>query len=274
MQARGSPALNASSIPIGLRTQQVTASQALFVWTSTLNATGYRIRVGDRRYVRREPHLKLSTGLQAGKDYPWQVQAQFKDHLGPMSKPGVLRVPPLRLLPPLIAVSPRGVYLARLAARIPFCWRGTINRARFDLSVVSGSIHVHRSVTYSALSHQGRSLCSIQALPVNASYRWRVGAIAPGYTKTWTPRMQFSIAAPPPPQPARRVRSRSAPTPQPVYRPPAPQPVYRPTASAPQPTYRSPAPQPAPQPVAAPTPLPVPAPTSPIHSCPNPPNCT
>jgi hypothetical protein len=270
MQARGSPALSASSIPVGLRTQQVTASQALLVWRSTPNATGYRIRVGDRRYVSREPRLKLSTGLQAGKDYLWQVQAQFKAHLGPMSRPGVLRVPPLRLLPLLIAVSPRGVYPARLAARIPFCWRGA-SRARFDLSVVSGSIHLHRSVTYSALSYQGRSLCVTQALPVNASYRWRVGSVAPGYIKSWTPWMQFSIAAPPPPRPARPVRSLSAPTPRPVYRPPAPRPVYRPPT--PQPIYRPPAPQPAPQPVVAPTPPPAPVPTSPVHSCPNPPNC-
>jgi hypothetical protein len=260
MQARGSPVGGASSIPLGLHTQQATVSQALLAWRSTPNATGYRIKVGGQQYVSRKPWLKLAKGLRPGTDYRWQVQAQFQSQLGPMSQPAILHVPPLGVLPPPVTISPRGTYPARLAARVPFCWRDTLNHVQFDLFVVGGRIHLNRHLTSSVLSHSQGSLCVSQALPANTSYRWRVSSVAPGHVKSWTPWMHFSIAAPSPPRRARPVRSRSrptaervsqAPTPQPVYRPSRQEPIYRPPT--PQPIYRPPTPQPVSRP---PTPQP------------------
>ena len=304
MQASGSPVGGVSSIPLGLRTQQAAVSQALLAWRSTPNATGYRIKVGGHQYVSREPRLKLDKGLRPGTDYRWQVQAQFQSQLGPMSKPAILHVPPLGVLPPLVTVSPLGTYPARLAARVPFCWRDTLNHVQFALFVVGGRINLNRNLNSSVLGHNQGSLCVSQALPVNTSYRWRVSSVAPGYVKSWTPWLIFSIAAPSPPRRARPVRSPStptaepvyqAPTPQPVYRlsrqepiyrPPAPQPIYRPPTSqpvyrppTPQPTYRPPTQQavprpPTPQPTyrpPAPQPQPTVAPTTPPTPVPTPP---
>lgn len=293
------PAARAAPAPLGLRVAHTSYDGALLAWAAVPSATGYRVTVGSQSYRTNAPRLVLSHALQPRSRYPWRVRAMFGKKIGPPSPAASLQTPALRSLPVLRAFNVRRVYPASQARHIPLCWRTTLIGQRFELYVVGGRLHLHRTLTAANLSRSSGNLCVSQALRPGVNYGWRIGPHEPGYVPAWAPWQYFWIAARK--RPAVPIQVARAPTvrpaappiptptavvPAPVYRVPTPTPVYQAPAPQPQPVYRVPTPQPQPAPaqappvqpapapvVPAPTQAPAPAPTSPVQVCSNPPNC-
>jgi hypothetical protein len=258
----------------GLHAVPVNPRAVVLAWNDSPNVDAYNVVFGQRKYSSQRPNLKVSDGIEPGRSYTWWVQGTLHGVSVAVSQHEIYRSPALHVAPALIALSPRGRHVSRKALNLPFCWsRGAFGKS-FDLYVVGKKLHSHRLLKRNALVTRGAQLCTKETLPANVSYAWRAGAQAPGYSESWTPWTYFSIVKP---------RPRATPTsvPLPVIQPTAiPQPVIQPTAVFIQPTaipYIPPAPVATSPPVFQPPvvqPTAVPAPTSPVLSCPTPPNCT
>jgi len=285
-------------MPRGLTTLRAQPTEVLVAWHPVAAATSYLVKLDGQQYRSPASRLAFHGILQPGKRYHWRVQAAFANHLGPLSAPSSLRVPPLPIFPSIEPLSPPPFYLTGKDRGVPFCWRTRLPAARADLYVSGPSSALHRAVKQpSARRYGGRTQCSWQYLQRDGTYAWRVGATAGGYVETWVPwryvwvgsrvvhtrphahksgHARTVVAAPshvtyrPPPAaaplPVAQPPAAQPPAatyaqsaPAPVYQPPAARPVYR----APAPVYQPPAPVPVYHPPTAPNPQPTPQPAPP-----------
>jgi hypothetical protein len=293
--------------PTGLRVAQVSPKSALLAWSASPVASEYHIRLGDERYITRSPRLRVTRNLHPGSNYTWQVQTLVSHKYGQWSLASTLRVPLFGKLPNIRPISPIGTQPAKIAAHVPFCWNSRKMGQRFSLYAVGTFLHLHRVLIANRDHHSSSVLCTFASARPGSYFAWRLGAGMDGYSQSWSgwtnvwisarhparrharkpshPVQPIKVAQPVSQQAPRsvvvqppRVTFAATPIvlstpvpPRPVIQPRNPQPVYYPTV-APRPVYHPPPPQP----VVVPTqgPPPAPAPTSPIKSCPSPPNCT